>query len=101
MALATDQTTFFCKVLETEGILFSGKYQIIGSEAVKLASIAGGPSKPLPNGFVMFNPISRAAKFAKFEELWLKLKADDIIGVAATARYSLDKFKVLLADGKA
>ena len=97
MGMTIDQSTMLLSVMETEGILYSSKYQIVGSEAAKLGGSTPKPSKPLPVGFLRFNPVNMGPLFPKFRDLWLKLTPADVSGVAAAARYNLDKFKKQLS----
>ena len=102
LAMTPDQSTMFLSVIEQEGLYYTSDYQIIGSEAVKLApSITPKPTGPLKDGFIRFNPIAKGPLFPKFEELWKMMTPDDVVGPAAVTRYSLDKMVVKLADGKA
>jgi len=102
LAMTTDQATMLLSVMQTKGCYNNKAYQILGSEAVKYGQATPRPDKDLAQGFLKFNPVNKGPLFPKFEAMWKKLKAADVTGPAAEARYMLAKMqKWPLNTGKA
>ena len=76
----------FLTTMEEEGLL-GPEWQIVASESWPLLLT-------LPNGFMKWNPVSLGAKYPQFQDLWGKMTADDVVGVAARDRYKLNNFRV-------
>ncbi|CAE8729360.1 unnamed protein product [Polarella glacialis] len=82
--------------MRDEGAL-TQDWQLLGSESTRVTGApAGFTMDDIPIGFMQFFPVSKGPKFPEFEKLWLKLKADDVIGTDAVSRYNLDKLQVTL-----
>eukprot|EP00930_Biecheleria_cincta_P025921 TRINITY_DN18371_c0_g3_i1.p1 TRINITY_DN18371_c0_g3~~TRINITY_DN18371_c0_g3_i1.p1 ORF type:complete len:1350 (+),score=150.42 TRINITY_DN18371_c0_g3_i1:569-4051(+) len=101
LSMTADQSSNLFPVMRDEGML-SSSWQLLGSEAIGVIDGQQGFTKQdIPVGFMQFYPVSRGSKFAEFEHFWTKLRAEDVIGTAASSRYNLGRMRVALDAGKA
>ena len=82
-------------LLEEEG-MFSGGWQIVGSDtcADHVIEMKG------PRGFMMFRASGKGRLFPDFEQLWMKLEAEDDIEAEFRSRYKLDNMREPLDHGE-
>ena len=85
VAMAQSQWSHFHKALDREGMLNSKDIQLVGSESITSLVSAG---------MVKFLPMSQGPLFAKFTEMWLKMKASDVVGPEAIKRYAVNSWRV-------
>ena len=95
LGATSDQVGPILKLFEEEGMLYTEKYQWLGSEAVYLVRSGALPSKSFPIGFQRLQPKTKGKLFDKFTDLWKKITVDDIYSSEAVARYRIDLMKVL------
>ena len=89
VGMAQSQWSHFHKALDREGMLKSKDYQLVGSEAVTSLVSAG---------MVRFVPVSQGPLFTQFAEMWLKMKASDVVGPDAIKRYAVDRWRVVFGS---